>query len=101
VFKPRSNRHVLELHDRDFCSDHSAFLIHHHCITSLLTVHAIRVIFVIPQKQHAIIFARVKLLIVHAEMVDNLFRLIQVLWHLMVRRGDINNKLHDIIVAVI
>lgn len=59
------------------------------------------VILVIPPQQHAIIFARINLLIVHAETQDNLFRLIQVLWHLMVRREEINNQLRDIVVAVI
>jgi hypothetical protein len=59
------------------------------------------VILVIPPKQHSIIFACINLLIVHAETQDKLFRLIQVLWHLMIRWEEINNQLHDIVVAVI
>jgi hypothetical protein len=59
------------------------------------------VILVIPLEQHTIIFTCINLLIVHAETLDNLFRLIQVLWHLMDRREEINNQLHDIVVAVI
>jgi hypothetical protein len=55
------------------------------------------VILVIPLEQHAIIFAR----IVHVETRDNFFIFIQVLWYLMVSRDEINNQLHDIVVAVI
>jgi hypothetical protein len=56
---------------------------------------------VVPPEQHAIIFARINILIVHAKTRDNLFILIQVLWHLMVQREDINTQLHDIVVVVI
>jgi hypothetical protein len=36
-------------------------------------------------------FACINLLIVHAKTQDNLFRLIQVLWHLMLSREETNN----------
>jgi hypothetical protein len=58
-------------------------------------------IFVVLPEEHAIIFTCINLLIVHTETRYNLFRLIQVLWHLMVWCEEVNNKLHDIYVVII
>jgi hypothetical protein len=59
------------------------------------------IILVVPLELYAIIFACINILIVHDETRDNLFRLTQVFWHLMVQREEIKNQLHDIVVAVI
>jgi hypothetical protein len=59
-------------------------------------MHAMGVILVVLLEQHAIIFAHINLFIVHTDTRDDLFRLIQVLWHLMVRYDEINIQLHDI-----
>jgi hypothetical protein len=64
-------------------------------------MHTFGVILVLLLEQHAILFAHIKLLVVHTETGHNLFRLVQVFRHVMLRRDEINNQLDDIVVALI
>jgi hypothetical protein len=64
-------------------------------------MHIFGVILVLLPEQHAILFAHINLLIVHTETGHNLFRLVQIFRHVMLRRDEINNQLDDIIVALI
>jgi hypothetical protein len=52
-------------------------------------------------EQHAVIFASINLLIVHAETSHDLLAVVQVLQHVMVRWDEINNQIHNIIVTVV
>jgi hypothetical protein len=64
-------------------------------------MHTFGVILVLLPEQHAILFTHNNLLIVYTETRHNLFRLVQVFWHVMLHRDEINNQLDDIIVALI
>jgi hypothetical protein len=64
-------------------------------------MHTFGVILALLPEQHAILFTHNNLLIVYTETGHNLFRLVQVFWHVMLHRDEINNQLDDIIVALI
>jgi hypothetical protein len=51
-------------------------------------MHTFGVIFVLLPEQHAILFAHINLLIVHTETKHNLFRLVQVFHHVILRRDE-------------
>jgi hypothetical protein len=51
--------------------------------------------------EHAVSFTHINLLIVHIKTGNNLLWLVQVFQHVVIRWDDINNPLHDIIVALI
>jgi hypothetical protein len=64
-------------------------------------MHTFGVVLVLLPKQHAIFFTGINLLVVHSATGHNLLRLVSVFQHVMLCWDEINNKLHDIIVALI
>jgi hypothetical protein len=64
-------------------------------------MHTFGVILVLLPEQHAILFTHINILVVHTETKHNLFRLVQVFRHVMLRQDEINNQLDDIVVALI
>jgi hypothetical protein len=51
-------------------------------------------------EQHAILFAHINILVLHTEAGHNLFRLVQIFWHVMLHRDEINNQFDHIVVAL-
>jgi hypothetical protein len=64
-------------------------------------MHILCVILVLLPEQHAILFVHINLFILHTETEHNLFRLVQIFWHVILHRDEINNQLDDIVVALI
>jgi hypothetical protein len=64
-------------------------------------MHTFSIVLVLFLEQHVIFFAGINLLVVHSETSNNLLLLLQVFYHIVLRWDDINNKLHDIVVALI
>jgi hypothetical protein len=64
-------------------------------------MYTFNVILVLLLKQYAILFTHINLLVLHTKTGHNLFRLVQVFLHVMLRRDEINNQLDDIVVAPI
>jgi endonuclease III len=59
------------------------------------------IILVLLLEQHAIFFAYISSLIVHNRTGNNLLRLVQVIWNVVLHWDKINNQSHDIVVALI
>jgi hypothetical protein len=59
------------------------------------------IVFVLLLEQHAVLFTHINLFIVHTKTNDNLLSLVQVFRHVVLRWDEINNQLHDIVLALI
>jgi hypothetical protein len=64
-------------------------------------MHTFGIILVLLSEQHAVLFAHINLLIIHTKTGNNLLCLVQVFWYVVLRWDEINNQLHDIVVALI
>jgi hypothetical protein len=64
-------------------------------------MHTFGVILVLHPNQHVTFFVGINLLIVHSETGHNLLRLVYVFQHVILCWDEINNQLHDIVVALI
>jgi hypothetical protein len=100
-FQPWRDRYVTKLFGHHFCGNRDTIFISHLHISGPTAMHTFDVILVLLLEQHTILFAHINLLIVQTETRHNLFTLVQVFWHVMHRRDEINNQLDDIIVALI
>jgi hypothetical protein len=59
------------------------------------------IILVLLPEQHAVPFTHINLLVVHTKTGNNLLLLVQVFRHVVLHWDEINNQLHDIVVALI
>jgi hypothetical protein len=91
----------MKLFGRHFCCNRDTIFISHLHVSGPTAMHTFGVILVLLPEQHTILFAHINLHVVHTETGHNLFRLVQVFRHVMLRRDEINNQLDDIVVALI
>jgi hypothetical protein len=64
-------------------------------------MHTFSIVLVLLLEQHAVPFVHNNLLVVHTNTDNNLLWLVQVFWYAVLHWDEINNQLHDIIVALI
>jgi hypothetical protein len=91
----------MKLFGHHFYGNKDTIFISHLHISGPTTMHIFSVIFMLLLEQHVILFAHINLLVVHTETRHNLFRLVQVFQHVMLRRDEINNQLDDVVVVLI
>jgi hypothetical protein len=91
------DRHVIKLFDCHFCSNR----LHLRLPPSHIGIyHTFDVVLMLLLKQHAILLTHINLVIVHVETNQNLFGLVYIFRHVMLRRDEINNQFDDIVVAM-
>jgi hypothetical protein len=100
-FQPWRDRYVTKLFGHHFCGNRDTIFISHLHVSGPTVMHTFGVILVLLSEQYVILFTHINLLVVHTEIGHNLFRLVQVFWHVMLRQDEINNQLDYIVVALI
>jgi hypothetical protein len=91
----------MKLFDHHFCGNRVTIFVSHLHVSGPTTMYTFGGILVLLPEQYAILFSHINLLVLHTEADHNLFRLVQVFWHVMLRRDEINNQFDHIIVALI
>jgi hypothetical protein len=91
----------MKLFDHHFCDDRCPIFVYHLHVSGPTAMHKFGVVLVLLPKQYAISFSHINLLVVHSETRHNLLALVYVFRHVMLHWDEINNQLHNIIVALI
>jgi hypothetical protein len=75
-FEPWRDRYVRKLFDNHFCGDRDSIFVYNLHVSGPTVMHTFGVIILLLPEQHAILFARINLLIVHAKTDHNLLGLV-------------------------
>jgi hypothetical protein len=75
-FEPWRDRYVTKLFDDHFCGDRDSIFVCNLHISGPTTMYTFGVVLVLLLEQHAILFARINLLVVHVKTGHNLLGLV-------------------------